>query len=110
MNHLLALSINGQQVQTPGGLQNTSNVTISSLIFFGINMLIFAAIALASIFLVVSGVQWIMSGGDKQKIESARKRITLIVTGLIIVLGAVLILNLVGGVFGINFMQVQFPS
>jgi len=44
----------------------------------------------------------ISSGGDKQALESARKKITTGAVGLIVVLLALVIVNLVGKVLGID--------
>lgn len=107
---ILSLTINGQQVQSPSGLNTVNQVDIPHIIGYALDMLIFIAITFALIFLIWSGVQWILSGGDKQKVDAAKKRITLIIIGLVIVLGGVLILNLIGSVFGIDFTTVQFPS
>lgn len=60
----------------------------------GVLTLIFGlAGAIAVIFLVMGGIQYMTSGGDKVAVEASRGRITAAVVGLIIVLGAVLVVN-----------------
>lgn len=54
------------------------------------------------ILLVMGGVQWLTSGGDKGKIESAQKSITAALIGLAIVASSYAIYNLVLYFFGIN--------
>lgn len=64
-------------------------------------LLIIAAIA-AFIFLILGGIQWITSGGDKQGLEGARNKITNAVVGLIIVAAAWAVMFLVGQFLGIE--------
>jgi hypothetical protein len=64
-------------------------------------LLIVGAI-LTFIMLVVGGLQWITSGGDKAHLESARNRITNAIVGLIIVAAAWGIMLLVQQFLGIS--------
>ena len=62
-----------------------------------------AAITIAAIvafvFLIWGGIQWITSGGDKTGLENARNRITNAIIGLVIVVAAWAIFQLVQIVF-----------
>lgn len=80
------------------GLTNISRL-ISSIIGF---MTISAFIWFIFQFLI-GGFNWITSGGDKAKLQSARDRITHSIIGLIIVVISVAVLSLVGQFFGIDF-------
>lgn|SRR3989339_1614180 len=53
-------------------------------------------------FLAYGGVQWIMSGGDKGKLEEARSKITNGIIGLAIVASAWAVYKLVDYFFGIG--------
>lgn len=66
-------------------------------------MLIIAAI-LAFIYLVLGGIQWITSGGDKAGMEGARNKITHAIVGLIVVAAAYAIMILVSNFLGISFL------
>ena len=56
-----------------------------------------------AIFTIITGaVSIISSGGDKQALESARKRITNGIIGLVIVLVAIFIIQIVGYLLGID--------
>jgi hypothetical protein len=56
-----------------------------------------------TIFTIVTGaIGIISSGGDKQALESAKKRITTGIIGLVVVLFALLIVELVGYFLGLN--------
>jgi len=78
---------------------------IGPLVSAGINAVIIIAGLLVFIYLVWGGIEWLTSGGDKEKYESARNRITAAVIGLVIVVAAWAIMSLIGNFFGINFKQ-----
>src|SRR5581483_10315762 len=59
------------------------------------------AVIVAIVLLVWSGIQWITSGGDSEKIAAAKKRIVLIFVGLLIIFAAFFILSFVSQFFGI---------
>ncbi len=71
------------------------NTDINSLIAFIINAIIVVGIVLSLIFLLYGGVRWILSGGDKGKVDSARSTIVAAIVGLIIVILAYIIINAV---------------
>lgn len=104
----LALSIeNFGQIQAPqaiptGGLEEGGvgqRLIQSAATYF----LIFG-ILLALIFITYAGIQWIMSGGDKTKVEAARGRIIYAIVGLVIMLLAYFIVKLIGGFFNVNLL------
>lgn len=61
------------------------------------------AVVLSLILLIIGGIQWSTSGGDKEKITSARGRIIAAIIGLLIVFLAWAIYGVLGGAF-------RFPS
>ena len=60
--------------------------------------------------LVVGGVKWILSGGDKAHTESARNQITAALVGLVIVFSAWAIAKLIDTFFGINILNLKIES
>jgi len=74
-------------------------------------LLIVGAI-LAFIYIVLGGLQWITSGGDKTHLEAARNKITNAIVGLIIVAAAWAIMLLVQQFLGINIFggNVNLPT
>ncbi len=69
--------------------------TGQKLIQLGIEAMFVAVVILTIIFLLVSGIQWIMSGGDKEKIQKAKNRLTYSIIGLIVAASAFLIVRTV---------------
>lgn len=60
--------------------------------------------------LVIGGVKWILSGGDKAHTEGARNQITAALVGLVIVFSAWAILQLINTFFGVNILELTLPS
>lgn len=75
-----------------------------------IQLLIVIAIVIAVFFLVWGGIKWILSGGDKAKVESARNTIIGAIVGLILVFLAFFIISVVANLFGINITNIQLPK
>ncbi len=90
------------------------NLTIdnnSTIVGKIITILLILAIILALIFLIWGGIKWIMSGGDKQKIEQARAAIIGAIIGLVLAFLAYFILNVVTFfITGGNFTTLTLPT
>lgn len=83
-------------------LCQNGNISIGTIVGTIINILLVVAVVLALIFLVWGGIKWILSGGDKAGVESARGTIIAAVVGLIVTFAAYIILNVVLGLFGLG--------
>lgn len=67
-----------------------------------INILFIIAILIALIYLIWGGIKWIMSGGDKQALQTAREHVIAAIVGLVVVFLAYFIVNFILGVFGLG--------
>lgn len=65
-------------------------------------LLLIVAIIIAVIFLIVGGIKWIVSGGDKSAVEGARNTIVAAIIGLIVALLAFVIIKIVLGLVGVE--------
>lgn len=85
---------------------------LGSLISNIVSMALIVAAILVFLFLVWGGIQWIMSGGDKAGVESARNRITAALIGLAIVASAWAIIKIIETFFGITIVSgpLSIPS
>lgn len=74
-------------------------------------VLIIAAL-LAFLYLILGGIKWITSGGDKAGMEEARNKITHAIVGLIIVGAAWAIMSLVQSFLGVQIIggNISFPQ
>lgn len=59
---------------------------------------------IALFMLIIGGLRWILSSGDKAQLEGARSQITQALIGLVIVFSAFAIIKLVGSFFGIELL------
>jgi hypothetical protein len=92
-------AINGGTINVSGkGYAANIGGVISSVMSF---VMVLAAL-LVLMYLVWGGIEWITSGGDKGKTESARNKITAAVIGLIILAAAYAIFNLVIQFIGLD--------
>lgn len=77
----------------------------------GFIQLILVVAGLAFFFiLVIGGVKWILSGGDKAQTEGARNQITAALVGLVIVFSAWAIAQLIQAFFGVDILNLTLPS
>lgn len=83
---------------------NYPAVNIGFVISAVVGVILIIAAILAFLFLLLGGIQWITSGGDKAGLEAARNKITNAIVGLIIVASAWAIMLLVGQFTGFNFL------
>lgn len=91
-------------LQPPTQFANLGNLSFASLVTLAINLVLIIA-ALAFFFLLVlGGIRWITSGGDKGQAEAARSQITAAFIGLLVVFAAWAILQLVGAFFDVNLL------
>lgn len=60
-----------------------------------VQILIVIAIILSVVFLIWGGIRWIMSGGDKGKVEAARSAVTAAVIGLVVSILAYFIVTMI---------------
>lgn len=67
-------------------------------------ILLLVAFVLAFFFLIIGGITWLTSGGDKSGVESARGRIIAAIIGLIIVASTWAIFKLIGNVLGYDIL------
>ena len=94
------------QVDPGKGFANDFGGLLNGLISF---VMIISAI-LVFLYLIWGGIEWITSGGDKGKTESARNKITAAVIGLIVVAASYAILTLALNFLGFTDLNDVFTS
>lgn len=103
---LLSLTLPGNTQITPiPGYVQTGSGGLEDLIQWVLRVLFIISVALALLFLLWGGVKWIISGGDKEKIASARKTILYAIIGIVIVLLSAVIVQFVGYITGADSPQ-----
>jgi hypothetical protein len=91
-------------------LCNISGNNAGTLIANAITGVLVIAAVIALFFLVWGGIKWILSGGDKAKVEAARGTIIAAIVGLVITFLAYFILNLVLSLFGLSLSNLVLPN
>ena len=95
----------------PGGIASTiQDLTVGSLVSGFIRLALVIAALVFFFILVIGGIRWIASGGDKAQTEGARNQITAALVGLVIVFSAWAILQLVKVFFGVDIFNLALPS
>ena len=103
---LLAVSMPQAFAQETISLTNPNSVAAptnaNNVVRFVLNLLIVIGLIMALGFLLYGAIRWIMSGGDKAAVESARNTIVAAVVGLVIIILTWVIFNLVLRLFGLG--------
>jgi len=84
--------------------------SIGSLINGVLSFVMVIAALLVFGFLILGGIEWITSGGDKNKTESARNKITAAIIGLIILAASYAILLIVLNFLGFSSLGDVFEN
>lgn len=93
-----------------GQFGNLGNITITSIISAVIILILIVAALVFLFMLIMGGIKYITSGGDKAATEGARNQITAALIGLVIVFAAWAIINLVNLFFGIDILSLDIPT
>lgn len=102
LNLLAADTINLRPGQ--GNFLPLESITFGQMVGAGIVLIMVIAAIVFFFMLVIGGVRWIASGGDKAATEAARGQITAALVGLVIVFAAWAITQLIQTFFGIDIL------
>lgn len=92
---LFTTSAHAEQVDIRPSAVGPINASANQIVRFIINALIVIGVIASLIFLLYGGLRWVISGGDKGKVDAARSTIVAAIVGLIIVILAYVIINTV---------------
>ena len=67
-------------------------MTIVAALWFGVQI-------------IMAGYDWIGSGGDKAKMETAKNKITYALIGLVVVVAAWVIMGIIGKILGLDILN-----
>lgn len=70
---------------------------------------IIAAI-MSLVYLLLGGINWVLSGGDKTNVENAKNMIVHAIIGLAIVVLLVALITFIGGFLQINLLNLTIPT
>lgn len=94
------------QLNGPGytGISGGLEYIINNFIPFLVSLLIFLVIVLSLVFLIIGGIMWITSGGNKEGLAKAKSAVTYALVGLVLGLGSFIILRILGDFFGFDLI------
>lgn len=76
-----------------------------------INFIFVVAALLALVFLIIGGVKWLTSQGEKEGVNKARETIVAAIVGLVIIFLSYLIVNFVLNLFvGVSLFNLTLPT
>lgn len=79
----------------------------SDLVSKSIELLLGTSGVIAFIYLLMGGIQWITSGGDKEGLDKAKKKITHALVGLAVVFSVYAMVFIIRALFNINTIGVN---
>lgn len=112
MKNLLTLTVpggpNGQGVEiTPPPHIPSNASSFGKIVGWGIEILLIGSTILALGFLVYGGVMWVSSGGDKTKVEGARKTIIFSIVGLLLCFLSFFLIAIFGAFFNVDLLNLS---
>ena len=81
---------------------NNPNASVGNLIANALQIMFIFGVLAVLVFLIWGAFDWVTSGGDKEKVSAARRKITNALIGLALLALSIFIVTLVGEIAGIN--------
>ena len=93
--------------------QGEGNVILAKLLAAIINLFFIAGSVAVLVFMLIGGLAWITSEGDKSKMEVAKNRLTFTALGIVVIAASYAVLKVVGSFLGIDFFTdliIKWPT
>lgn len=81
------------------------NISFSEIANFAVALLLVSSTVLAIFYVTKGGFSFIMSSGDDEKIKAAVHTIRYSIVGLVVIFLSILIIKIIGAVFGFNLLS-----
>lgn len=98
----LALKVGNYNINPPGGVPTGGESQLDKIVQTGINLFFIIAVAVALLYLIWGGFDWLRSEGDKTKVQNAKNRVLYSIIGLCVVFASFLIISFLGDMFGVK--------
>lgn len=98
--------VNIKPIEVGKGYANNFGTMFSSML----NVVMLVAALLVFAYMIWGGIEWITSGGDKSKAESARNKLTAAIIGLVIVAASYAIVTMVVQFLGFGSFNDVFTN
>jgi len=110
MTKLLALSVGDYNIGAPPQMPKDGLNTLLGAFNNLLTILLIIVIVLALFSIILSGIQWITSGGDEKGLEKARGRLKYSIIGLIVGLLSFFIIQFIANFFGVSTLINTTPK
>jgi len=87
-----------------------TNVSIQGLVNAAINITLIVASILFVFSLLIGGIKFIISGGDKERSENAKRQVVNALLGVFIVFSSWALINFISQFFGIDLLTFEIPT
>jgi len=105
---LIADKIN---ISPTGDFSSLANISVGGIVSAGVTLILIIAALISFVFLILGGIRWMTSGGDKEGTAKAQSTITSALIGLVIVFSAWAIIKLLQTFFGLpNIFEFNIPQ
>lgn len=102
-----AYAANLQDIYTPGAALGGANASIAKFISPLINNILILGGIVAFGAIILAGFNYITGAGDKNKVAQAQNMLNYAIIGLVLIVAAYVITNLIGQLIGFNFFNQQ---
>ena len=87
-----------------------SEITFEAMISSAVNLVLIVASILFVFNFLIGGIKFMLSGGNKEKLDSAKRQLMNAILGIIIIFSSWAVLGFVGEFFGVDFSTFQIPT
>ena len=107
---VIVLAAEEIQLSPTGQFEKLGQLTVPAIVSGAIRLILVVAALVAFVFLIIGGIRWVTSGGDKEKTAKAQQTLTAALVGLVIVFAAWAIIRLIETFFGIQILTLTIPT
>ena len=101
---------NGILLIPEGQFAPLSEITFEAMISSAVNLVLIVASILFVFNFLIGGIKFMLSGGNKEKLDSAKGQLMNAILGIIIIFSSWAVLGYVGDFFGVDFTTFQIPT
>lgn len=101
---------NGILLIPKGQFAPLTEITFAAMISSAVNLVLIVASILFVFNFLFGGIKFMLSGGNKEKLDIAKRQLMSAILGIIIIFSSWAVLGFVGDLFGVDFTTFQIPT
>jgi hypothetical protein len=101
---------NGILLIPKGQFAPLSEITFENMISSAVNFVLIVASVLFVFNFLIGGIKFMLSGGNREKLDSAKRQLLNAILGIIIIFSSWAVLGFIGEFFGVDFSTFQIPT